>query len=455
MTKPVKRQDIVRERIIDISHQGQGVIKVDGYTVFVEDGLIDDLVDVEITNARKNFGFGKVVEVVEESEHRIESKCEVSHECGGCQFQELDYKKQLEYKEDMVKNNLMRIGNIENPPMENIIGMDEPYRYRNNVQIPVGMSRGYPLIGYYKKGSNYIVDTDTCKIQDEIADRAIKVLREFMMEYGVQGYNHKHRRGMIRHMVVRTAEKTKDTMIVIVTNSHKLPNKNIMVDMFTEAIPEIKSIVNNVNTEDTNMVLGDSQEVLFGEGHIKDTIGELTFRISPQSFFQINSVQTEKLYGKVKDYLDLDGSETLVDLYCGIGTIGMYLADSCSQVIGIETMKESIKDGEKNLKLNSIDNMEFLEGNAENVFPKLVEDGVEVDALVVDPPRKGLDEEVVEAILELQPEKFVYVSCESATLARDLERLEEVYRVGKVQPVDMFPHTTHVESVVLLEKISK
>lgn len=450
MTKPVEKDQVVRERIVDISHEGQGVIKVDGYTVFVEDGLIDDLVDVRITKARKNFGFARVVDVVEESPYRIESKCPVSKECGGCQFQELDYKKQLEYKEDLVRNNLMRIGNIENPPVKETIGMDHPYRYRNNVQVPVGMSQGYPLIGYFKKGSNYIVDTDACIIQDEIVDRAIGVLREFMMEYGVQGYNSKNKRGMIRHLVVRTSEKTKDTMIVVVTNSHKLPNKETMVNMFTEAIPEVKSIVNNVNTEASNMVFGDRSEVLYGEGFIIDTIGDLDFRISPESFFQINSVQTEKLYGKVKEYLDLRGDETLIDLYCGIGTIGMYLADSCERVLGIEMMKESIKDGQKNLKLNKIDNMDFLEGQAENVFPRLVEEGIEVDALVVDPPRKGLDEVVVEAIMELRPEKLVYVSCEPSTLARDLDRLKEVYSIEKVQPVDMFPHTIHVENVVKL-----
>lgn len=452
MSKPVKRNDLVREKIIDISHEGQGVIKVDGYTVFVEDGLIGDLVDVEITNTRKNFGFGKVVKVIEESKYRIESKCKVSKACGGCQFQELDYRSQLEYKEDKVRNNLVRIGNIENPNINKIIGMDNPYRYRNNVQIPVGTYKNKASIGYYKKGTNTIVGTDKCIIQDKIADKAIKILREFMDKYSIQGYDSKKHRGMIRHLVVRTAEKTKDTMIVLVTNSKKLPNKNILVDMLTENIKEVKTIINNINEEATNMVFGDRSEILFGEGYIIDRIGELEFNISAESFFQINSIQTEKLYAKVKEYLDLDGKETLIDLYCGIGTIGMYLADSCKKVVGIEMMKESIEDGEKNLELNNIKNMEFLEGHAENVFPRLVEEGIEVDGLVVDPPRKGLDLEVVNAIIKLKPEKLVYVSCNSATLARDLKLLKEVYRVKEVQPVDMFPQTTHVESVVLLEK---
>ena len=452
MGKPVEKDDIVRERIIDISHEGQGIIKIDGYTVFVKDGLIDDLVEVKISKTKKNFGFGKIVRIVEESKFRIESKCPVSKTCGGCQFQELDYSKELEYKEDMVRNNLERIGGIKNPPVEKIIAMEEPSRYRNNVQIPVGMNRGYPIMGYFKKSSNQIVDTDTCLIQDEIADRAMRLLREFMIDNNIQGYNPKTGKGLIRHLIVRNSKRTKDTMIIIVTNKKGLPKKDRLVKLFTESMKEVTSIVNNINTGDASTLLGDRSEILFGEGHIIDYIADLKFRISPESFFQVNGVQTEKLYGKVKEFLQLKKTDSLVDLYCGIGTIGMYLAGSCREVIGIELVKESIVDARKNLRLNKIDNMSFREGYAEDVFPSLVKEGIGVDALVVDPPRKGLDSTVVESIIDLRPEKLVYVSCEPSTLARDLSILKDFYKITKVQPVDMFPRTSHVETLVLLEK---
>lgn len=449
MTKPVEKDSIVREKIIDISHEGKGIIKVDGYTVFVKDGLIDDIVDVKITKAKKNYGFGEILNIVEESKYRIKSKCKVSNECGGCQFQELEYKKQLEYKEEKVKNNLIRIGEIENPNINKIIGMEEPYRYRNNVQLPVGSYKKEPIIGYYKKGSKYIVDTDICLIQNEIADRAIEVLRDFMKKNSIEGYNERNNTGIIKHLVVRTAEKTKDTMIVLVVNK-KLPKADELVKIFLEKIKEIKTIIVNINKEDNTLLYGNKSEILYGDGYIEDTVGELKFNISPKSFFQVNSVQTEKLYGKVKEYLNLNGDEVLIDLYCGIGTIGMYLSDSCKKIIGVEFVKESIEDGKKNLILNNINNMEFIEGLAEDILPKLVEENIKIDALVVDPPRKGLDEKVVEAILKLKPKKLVYVSCDPATLARDLKILKDNYNIKEVQPVDMFPMGVHVESLTLL-----
>ncbi len=444
MEKKIEKDTIVRERIIDISHEGQGIIKSDGYTVFVKDGFIDDLVDVKITKTKKNFGFGEVVNIIEESKYKIESKCPVSNECGGCQFQELEYAKQLEYKEDKVRNNLMRIGEIDNPNVNEIIGMENPYRYRNNVQIPVKMSNNKAQIGYYKKGSNYIVDTNICIIQDEIADRAISVLRDFMNKNIEDGLK-------IKHLIVRTASKTKDTMIVLVVNK-RIKNRDILVDLFVDNISEIKTIVLNINTEDKGILYGKKSEILFGNGYIEDTIGEYRYNISKESFFQVNSTQTEKLYGKVKEYLNLNGDETLIDLYCGIGTIGISLANTCKKVIGIDIVKEAIEDGKKNLKLNNINNMEFIQGLAEDILPKLVEDNTEIDALVVDPPRKGLDEKVVEAILKLKPKKLVYVSCDPSTLSRDLKALKEIYNIKEVQPIDMFAMGVHVECVVFMER---
>lgn len=453
MTRPVEKDEIVRVRIIDISHEGKGIAKVEGYTIFVEGGTIDELVDIKIVKTKKNFGFARVVDLVEESKYKIEAKCRLAGRCGGCDFQDLDYKRQLKYKEDKVKNNIARIGEIEDLAIEDILGMEEPYHYRNNVQIPVSSHKGVPVIGYYKKGSKQVVDTDYCNIQDDIANRAVKVLREYMMDFSVQGFDRKTNKGNVKHLIVRTAEKTKDTMIVLVTHKDSLVEKDSLVDRFTREIPELKSLIHNVNKKDTGRVLGPESKTIFGDNHIVDSIGDLQFKISKESFFQVNPVQTEKLYQKVEEYLELEGGETLVDLYCGIGTIGMYLSKSARHIIGIEAVGQSVRDAKKNMKLNNISNMEFIEGLAEDVFSKLVADEIEIDALVVDPPRKGLDMEVIESIKSLKPKKLVYVSCEPSTLARDLKELKEVYKVSALQPVDMFPQTVHVESVCKLEKL--
>ena len=449
--KPVEKNQLVRGKVVDISHEGKAVVKIDGYTVFTDGGIPGDTVDLRIKKAKKNFGLGKTEKIVFKSDQRIRSNCSYSDRCGGCQLQEMDYQAQLDYKKAKIESDLYKFAEILHPQIEDTIGMEEPFNYRNNVQIPVGDFEGKPIIGYFKKGSNSIVDIDKCVIGDRLADQVIEVVRDFMERYSIRGYNPRQHKGIIRHIVVRTNYK-KEAMVVIVTNSKKLEKAEVLLEMLKERVEGLVSLVHNINMEKTNLTLGSKNIVLYGKGKLEDKIGELKFEISPESFFQVNRIQTEKMYSKVKEYLDLKGNETVVDLYCGIGTIGMYLADRAQKIIGIELVKESILDGRRNMALNNIGNMTFIEGYAEAVFPELVKDSIEVDALVVDPPRKGMDQDLIEAIKDLAPKKLVYVSCNPATLARDLKDLKSVYKIDKIQPIDMFPHTIHVETVVLLER---
>lgn len=449
--KPVVKDQLVRERVVDMSHEGNGVIKIDNYTIFVENCIVGDLVDARITRAKKNFGLARAENIVEESAYRIRSKCPYSDQCGGCQLQDMSYEGQLIYKREKIKSDLYKFGHIDNIEVPPIVGMEHPYNYRNNVQLPVTSFKGKPVIGYFKKSSKFVVDIDTCLIQNPLVDEVIEVLRDFMEAYSLEGYNARLHKGLIRHLVVRTNQDN-EAMVILVTNSRKIPYEDELVKMFRDRIVGLKTLVHNINMERTSLSLARESRVLYGDGKLIDRIGDLEFEISPESFFQVNALQTERLYERVRDYLDLDGSEKLVDLYCGIGTIGIYLADKAKHVKGIELVPKAVENANRNKELNSIDNIDFIQGDAEEVFTDLVNKGIEVDALVVDPPRKGLDQDLIASILKLKPKKIAYVSCNPSTLARDLKELKEVYRIEKIEGVDMFPHTVHVETVVLLEK---
>ncbi len=453
MNIPVKKGYVIEEKIIDISNEGKGVVKLEGYTIFTEGGLIGDRVSIEITDTKKNYSLGKTIEILEPSEYRVDSKCSISDYCGGCSLQGLDYKMQLELKTNKVKNDIRRIGGLEDVVIHDTIGMNNPNRYRNKVQIPVGIENGEAVIGFYRKGSHSIANIDACIIQHDIADKVVEAIREYINEFRIEPYDSKTGRGFIRHIIVKNSFKTGDTMIVLVTNGDKLPHSDQLIAKLKNKIPKLKSVIQNVNTRKTNLVMGPNSKVIFGEDKIVDFIGDLRFYISAESFFQVNPVQTEVLYSKALEYADLKGTETVFDIYCGIGTISLFLAKKAKKVYGIESVHQAIKDAKENAKINEIDNVEFHCGNAEDLFPKLYQKGIKADVVVVDPPRKGCEPQVLDTIIKMKPEKVVYVSCNPSTLARDLKVLSENgFKVVEVQPVDMFPYTPHVEVVVKLEK---
>ncbi|KNF09128.1 23S rRNA (uracil-5-)-methyltransferase RumA [Gottschalkia purinilytica] len=456
MDLPVKKDDVVDIEIIDMSHEGLGVGKIDGFTIFINDGIVGDKGKAKITKVKKNFAEGKMLDIYEPSIHRIESKCKISHLCGGCQFQELDYNKQLEIKTNKVINDIRKIAKLEDTVVHPTIGMDSPFRYRNKGQVPVGIYNDKTMIGFYKKGSHEIVDTKSCIIQHELNDKVIEIVKEFMEKYDVKGYDKRTNKGVIRHILTKVSFRTNDLMIIIVTNTKKIPYKDELIDTLTSKIPNIKSIVQNINTKKTNLVMGEKNITIYGEDKIIDYIGDLKFKISPQSFFQVNPIQTEVLYNKALEYADLKGNETVFDIYCGIGTISLFLSKKAKKVYGIEVVEQAIKDARENAKLNNIENVELYDGTAEDIFPKLYDKGIKADVVVLDPPRKGCDELVLDTIVKMQPKKVVYVSCNPSTLARDLKYLSENgYKALEVQPVDMFPGTSHVECVVLMSRIDK
>lgn len=454
MNIPVSKGSVIQGEIIDINHEGSGVVKFEGYTIFTEGGTLGDKVILEVTESKKNYSLGKTLKIIEPSKYRVDAECDISEYCGGCSLRGLDYRIQLEYKTNKVKNDIRRIGGLEDVVIRDTIGMKNPDRYRNKVQIPVGIENGKAVIGFYRKGSHNIININTCRIQHEVADKAVKAIRKYIEEFNVEPYDEKTSRGLIRHIIVKNSFRTGDTMVILVTNGNILPHSDELVKMLKSEIPKLKSVIQNINTKRTNLIMGTKSKVIFGEERILDYIGELKFYISAESFFQVNPVQTEVLYNKALEYADLNGNETVFDIYCGIGTISLFLAKKAKKVYGIESVNQAIKDAKENAKLNRINNVEFYSGNAEEVFPNFHKEGVRADVVVVDPPRKGCDPRVIDTIIKMKPEKVVYVSCNPSTLARDLKILSENgFKIEEVQPVDMFPHTPHVECVVEIQKV--
>ena len=440
--------------IVDIGQGGVGIGKFEGFTVFVDGGLVKDKIKVKITKSKKNYAVGEIVEILESSPYRVERKCSKElKECGGCQIQELDYKEQLNVKTNEVKQVISRIGKLDDVVIHNALGMEEPFRYRNKAQFPIQKVDGVPVIGFYKKKSHDIIPTNQCIIQHDVNDKIIKIIKTYIRAYKVSIYDEKTHTGVLRHLVTKVGFTTKEVMVVLVANGRKLPYLNELASVLKENIPGFKTLVVNVNREKTNVILGNDNRVIYGDGKINDNIGDLVFEISPLSFFQVNPVQTEVLYNKALEYANLGENDTVFDIYCGIGTISLFLAQKAKKVYGIEIVEEAIKDAKINAKINNLDNVEFYVGKAEEVVPKMYKQGKRANVVVVDPPRKGCDEKVLDTIISMQPDRVVYVSCNPSTLARDLNYLDERgYKCLEVQPVDMFPHSVHIENVALIVK---
>ena len=456
MTKsapPVKKNQDIELTFEDISHDGAGVGKINGYPLFVPYALPGETAKVKVIKANKKYGFGKLIEVTKKSEHRVDPPCNVFYKCGGCQIQHMDYEMQLEMKRNQVKSALKKIGHIEGIPVHPTIGMEDPWRYRNKVQIPVGSKNGELITGFYRMRSHDIIeDMERCIITEEANDEMIDVVREIANSLEISAYDETNHRGILRHIMVRSGKVSKQIMVVVVTRKEKVPQLSKLVSLLKEKHPEITSIIQNVNPDKTNVILGKKTKVLYGEEYIYDEIDGIRFSISAKSFYQINPLQTEKLYKKALEYADLSGNETVIDAYCGIGTISLFLAQKAKKVYGVEIVPEAISDAKENAKLNNMDNVEFFVGQAEKVMPWWQAQGIKPDVIVVDPPRKGCDEDLLHAMLEMKPKRIVYVSCNPSTLARDLKILEEGgYKTKEAQPVDMFPQTMHIETVAVME----
>ena len=442
--------------IVDIGQGGVGIGKYEGFTVFVEGGLIQDKVKVRINKSKKNYAVGDIVEIIEKSPFRVDRICSDDlKDCGGCQIQELDYNKQLELKTNEVKQVISRIGKLENVEIHETIGMQSPCRYRNKAQFPIQNINGSTAIGFYKKKSHDVIPTDMCVIQHDINDKIIKIIKTYIQAYNVSIYNETTHTGVLRHLVTKVGFTTNEVMVVLVANGTNLPHLNELASVLKENILGFKTLVLNVNKAKTNVILGKENKVIYGNGKINDYIGDLVFEISPLSFFQVNPVQTEVLYNKALEYANLGENDTVFDIYCGIGSISLFLAQKATKVYGIEIVEDAIKDAKINAKLNNLNNVEFYVGKAEEVVPKMYSEGKTANVVVVDPPRKGCDEKVLDTIVSMKPDRVVYVSCNPSTLARDLAYLDERgYKCVEIQPVDMFPHTMHVECCAKIVKKS-
>jgi len=467
-------------KIEDMSAEGQGIGRVEGMTVFVDGAVVGDVIKAELTKLKKNYAFGRLVEILEPSADRVEPACACAKDCGGCSLQHMSYEEQLAWKRKTVTDKLSRIGGIENPVVHNTIGMDKPWRYRNKAQFPVsaagapaagkvpGNFPGLASVGFYRAKSHQVVNVDECLIQSKPAEALALALREYMREAHVPAYDEKTGKGLIRHLIVKTAFGTGEVMAILVINGKSIPNGEKLAYRMDDAVasldpdPEtgveysLESIILNTNKRKTSEVMGEECVTLAGKPTISDRIGKLNFEISPLSFYQVNPVQMVKLYDKALEYAGLTGKETVLDLYCGVGTIGLYCASRAGKVIGIESVMSAVLDANRNAVINGIVNAEFICGKAEEELPKLLEKGIKADVVVLDPPRAGCDPTLLEAVAEAKPDRLVYVSCDPATLARDVKILtEKGYRFAEAQPVDMFPHTVHVESIVLMSRVDK
>ena len=461
----MNKNDIVTVEITDIGVSGEGIGHVDGYTLFIKDAVIGDVVEAKVMKAKKNYGYARLMKVITPSEYRVEPKCAFARRCGGCQIQEMSYDRQLVFKDQKIRGNLERIGGFTKDQidtvMQPVVGMEHPFGYRNKAQFPFGTDKeGNPITGFYAGRTHDIIANTDCALGVEQNKEILEIILQYMRENKIKSYDEKTGKGLIRHALIRYGFKTKEIMVCLVVNGKKLPKAERLIEKLIQ-IEGMTSITISPNTRRDNVIMGDSYEILWGQGYITDYIGNVKYQISPLSFYQVNPVQTEKLYGLALEYADLKGDETVWDLYCGIGTISLFLAQKAKQVYGVEIVPQAIDDAKENAKINAIGNAEFFVGKAEEVLPEYYAEyerehngeTAHADVIVVDPPRKGCDETLLETIVKMQPEKVVYVSCDSATLARDLKYLcANGYEIKMCRGVDQFPQSVHVETVVLLSR---
>lgn len=440
---------------IDLSHDGQGIVKVDGMPYFVKGMLVGEIGQLKVIKQLKNYGIARLISLDKVSLQRVKPRCPIYKQCGGCHLQHLSFEGQKQFKQKRVKDVMERIAKVNCKVQETLL-QDDPWHYRNKVQMPIGMVGNQLEVGFYKQHSNDIIPMEKCFIQNEISNRLVQRVKELMIQYNISSYDKTTHKGIVRHILTKYGYHTNELMLVLITNGKNFKWRNIFIEVLSSEFPNLKTIVQNVNEQHDNVILGQKEYIWFGPGYIQDTLNNLKFNISSKSFYQINPIQVEVLYNKAIELADLKSTDVVIDAYCGIGTISLCMAKYVKKVIGVEVVSQAIEDAKVNAQLNDIHNVEFIVDDATHYMCMLAKNKIPIDIVVVDPPRKGCSKEVLEAIHLLDPRKLIYISCDVSTQARDIAILKEYgYQVDYCQPVDMFPSTYHVENIVLLTKVHK
>ncbi len=451
MEKPVQKNKEYIVDIIDNGFEGEGIAKIDNFTVFIPGAVKGEKIKILIVKVLSSHAFGKIIEIINKSENRVKEDCYTYKRCGGCNLRHVNYKTTLRMKRNIVQSlvNKTLQNKIE---VKETIGMEKPYNYRNKAQYPIGINKkGEPIVGVFANRTHEIIPFEECRIQKSISERIARFICKYVKEKNISVYNEKTCKGLFRHIVIKVGVATNEIMCILVINADGFKEEEDLVDKLKTKFTNIKTIVKNINRKNTNVILGRKNVTLYGKGYIYDKLGEFKFKISPMSFYQVNPTQTEKLYNLAIKKANLTGNETVFDLYCGIGTIGIFVAKHAKQVYGIEIVEDAIKDAKQNAKINDIDNIQFYTGDVEGLLFDLInEKRIKPDVIIVDPPRKGLDGKSINNIIKAEPKKVIYISCNPATLVRDLKLLEDKYEIKEIQPVDMFPFTSHVECVSVL-----
>ena len=453
---PVEKNKEYIVEIIDNGFEGEGIAKIDNFTIFINGAIKGEKVKILIVKILSSHAFGKIVEILEKSDKRQEVDCTTYKRCGGCNMRHIKYEDTLKMKQNAVQSlvNKTLKTKIQVKPT---LGMENPLHYRNKAQYPIGVNKnGEPVIGVFANRTHEVIPMEKCLIQNPISEEIAKTVLKFIKKNKISIYNEKTVKGLFRHIVIKVGIKTNEIMCILVINGEKIPKENELVESLTQKYPNIKTIVKNINTKNTNVILGKENINIYGNGYIEDKLGEYTFKISPLSFYQVNPVQAERLYNIGVEAAKIAKNDIVFDLYCGIGTISLFMAKYAKKVYGVEIVEQAIKDAKENAKINNVDNTEFIAGDTEIVLDDLINNkNIIPDVVMVDPPRKGLDNKSIDNILKIRPDRFVYISCNPATLVRDLAKFEEAYEVKEIQPVDMFPSTGHVEAVCLLSRREK
>lgn len=442
-----KNQEYIVD-IVDNGYQGEGIAKINNFTIFIQGAIKGEKIKILIIKVTSSHAYGKILEIIKKSKYREDTDCNVYSKCGGCNLRHMKYEYTLNVKKEIVQNCIYKQF-VEKLKINNVIGMEKPIHYRNKLQYPLGEINNKQVIGIYRNRTHEIIEVKECFIQNKTCQKIANEIYEFILQKNIKVYNEINKTGIVRHIVIKIGVSTNEIMVILVLNKDSFTEEKKLVDILTNKYPEIKTIVKNINNKDTNVILGNKNKIIYGNGFIYDKLGELKFKISPLSFYQVNPIQTKILYDKAIEYAKLDKNDIVYDLYCGIGTIGLFASKHIKKLYGIEVVEDAIKDAKENAKINNITNAEFLVGEVENILPELVKKDIP-NVVFVDPPRKGLDVKTIDILLNLKSKKIIYISCNPATLARDLKLLNKNYEIKEIQPVDMFPYTSHVECCVLL-----
>lgn len=452
MEKQIKKNDEYVVNIIDYGMDGEGIAKIDNFTIFIPNAMKGEKVKIIIVKVLSSYAYGKVVEILEKSPYRLESDCNTYKRCGGCNLRHIEYEETLNIKQEVVQNLINKSFGNDKIKVNKTIGMGNPYHYRNKAQYPIGLNKqGEPVVGVFAERTHEIIPMNGCLIQQPVAEQIAFAIYKFVKENNISVYDEEKVEGLLRHIVVKVGVRTSEIMCILVINGDKIPKEHDLVEMLVKRF-NVKTIVKNINKKNTNVILGHQNIVIHGDGYIYDILGDYTFKISPMSFYQVNPVQAEALYNTAIEMANLSKEDILFDLYCGIGTIGIFASSYVKKVYGIEIVEQAIEDAKENAKINNVNNIEFIAGDVEKAFEKLMKSKqVYPDVIIVDPPRRGLGSNTINNILAVKPKKVVYISCNPATAARDMKMMDEMYEIKEIQPVDMFPFTSHVECVSVLQ----